>query len=316
MFLYQKEMDGVFYSGTKILNFEDHDIIFYSENSLTKQFYEKYPAKHFSSNEEKVFVRIRSEFFHSFADTFNIVLTHYKKNPDTLFILHLDRGPKMLIDNTFIPFIIKTFKKLNIKFEVIHVKPKNVYKIDNFFYYPLWPLTIELTKNTDDAFSEYYSDKLPYKKIYLSRKKVLDQIPLGRNLFGKVEEDKFLFKDDIRLKNEENIETYMKNIGFEIVYPEDFNSMEDQIKFMSEVRTIAAPTGAGLLNLIFMKPGAKVIEFTAPITINGEEGIHTSYHGISFAKFHKYISISSLRDTEQIINIIEQDFKLKEWIID
>jgi hypothetical protein len=315
MFLYKKEMDGVFYSGTKILNFEDHDIIFYSENSLTKELYNKYPAKHFSSNEEKVFVRFRPEFFHAFADTFNIVLTHHKKNPETLFILNLEKGPRMLFDNTFIPFILKTFKKLNIKFEAVYVQPKNAYKIDNFFYYPLYPLNIELIKNIDNVFAEYFSSEEPYKKVYLSRKKVVQtRVPI--RLFGNIEEEKFLFKDDIRMADENTIEKYMLSVGFEVVYPEDFESMEEQINFMSKVKTMAAPSGSGLLNISFMKPGTKVLEFTTPISLNGEQNTHNLYHGIAFAKSQKYMSISNFRDTDKIIDIIEQDSKLKEWILD
>ena len=90
--------------------------------------------------------------------------------------------------------------------------------------------------------------------------------------------------------------------------------MQEQIKYFSTVKTVVSVTGAGMLNLLFMPKGSKVIELVTPITINGTESIHQWYHSLSFAKKHRYTSIPGLRKAKDYIDFIESDQTLKGWI--
>lgn len=81
------------------------------------------------------------------------------------------------------------------------------------------------------------------RKIYISRSKSRRSIP-----------------------NEMLLEGYLKSIGYEIVYAEDFSFLE-QIKIFSQARTIIAPHGAGLTNAIWSE-GARIMEICSAWDLN------------------------------------------------
>lgn len=70
-----------------------------------------------------------------------------------------------------------------------------------------------------------------------------------------------------RLVNEEGIESYLKQRGFEIV---SFTGKDlaFQINTMASADYIVGPHGAGLTNVIFCKPGARILEFQSPNHFN------------------------------------------------
>jgi hypothetical protein len=121
----------------------------------------------------------------------------------------------------------------------------------------------------------------PFRKAFLSRRS-----------------DKVKNSDD-RIDDEEALEQYFSDLGFEIVYAEQFQTMKDQAKYFSEVSTLASLTGAGLTNMIFMKPGQTVIEVVSPLLLGDEGGFHKYemhhfYKSLSMAKNHTLICVSNL----------------------
>lgn len=48
--------------------------------------------------------------------------------------------------------------------------------------------------------------------------------------------------------------------GFEIIFPENF-TVEQQAEIFANARVVAAPHGAGLTNILFCRPGTRVIEY-------------------------------------------------------
>ncbi len=79
----------------------------------------------------------------------------------------------------------------------------------------------------------------PFKKIYVTRR----------------------LADQRRILNNDEVSAFLQDRGFEIVEAEKL-SVHEQIKLFSEVKTIVAPHGAGLTNMIFCdRPD--VIEFFA-----------------------------------------------------
>jgi hypothetical protein len=59
--------------------------------------------------------------------------------------------------------------------------------------------------------------------------------------------------------NEQDIEKLLRNKGFEIIYAEDLNWLE-QIQLYNSSEYIIAPHGAGLANIIWCKKGTKILE--------------------------------------------------------
>ena len=63
-----------------------------------------------------------------------------------------------------------------------------------------------------------------------------------------------------RIGNYEEVVEAFRKRGFSIVFPEDFTVAQQAVMF-SSAQVIAAPHGAGLANILFCRPGTKVIEY-------------------------------------------------------
>jgi len=62
-----------------------------------------------------------------------------------------------------------------------------------------------------------------------------------------------------RILNEDELIDVLKKYNFEIIYPEDIGIIE-QINLFHNAEIIISPMGAGLGNIVFAKPGTKVLE--------------------------------------------------------
>ena len=92
-----------------------------------------------------------------------------------------------------------------------------------------------------DLYFNYYDcskEQIPHKKIYISRAKALRR----------------------KIRNEHEVESVLKAYGFQILYFEDL-SFSQQIAICCSTEVIISQHGAGLTNMLFMKPGSKVMEF-------------------------------------------------------
>ena len=88
-------------------------------------------------------------------------------------------------------------------------------------------------------------EKSPTRKIYISRSKCPHR----------------------RLTNEKDLERALENNGFEIIFFEEI-SFAEQMKSIVEAKTIVAPHGAGLANIIAGSPGLSIIEIISPNWFN------------------------------------------------
>ncbi len=65
------------------------------------------------------------------------------------------------------------------------------------------------------------------------------------------------------VQNEAEVTAYLHQFGFEMVHLETL-TVQEQIALFAQADAIVAPHGAGLANLVFCKPGTKVIELFLP----------------------------------------------------
>ncbi len=114
--------------------------------------------------------------------------------------------------------------------------------VDRYQGRPVFDVDIVLSRKWITKVSELLkkdaqSDPEPWRKLFLTRRK-------GLRALGNLEE----------------IEQLVSAHGFEIV---DLNgmSLDAQIELFSQASLIVAPTGAALTNMLFCKPGTKVIIF-------------------------------------------------------
>jgi hypothetical protein len=113
------------------------------------------------------------------------------------------------------------------------------------------------------------------KKIFISRKQennksrqlreIWDSLSVNNERSFKIFKSKIgndfrikIIDRFISLSDEEDIEKFFVNNGYEIVSPGDY-SFEEQIKIFSSATHVAGLSGAGFINTIFCRPGTKVI---------------------------------------------------------
>jgi hypothetical protein len=74
-------------------------------------------------------------------------------------------------------------------------------------------------------------------------------------------------RSDRSFTNEADIEALMSERGFTVIYSEDLE-LEEEISLFEQVDVIIGPHGAGLCNLVWIKPGTRVIEIMSPKMIS------------------------------------------------
>jgi hypothetical protein len=95
-----------------------------------------------------------------------------------------------------------------------------------------------------------------YRKVAMERHGIRESEPTKR-LFVTRRDDRHW-----RATNEEEVESYLSTCGFETVSPVKMSFCE-QIEIFSQAAVIVG-TGAGMTNMVFCPPGAKVLQFQEP----------------------------------------------------
>jgi hypothetical protein len=137
----------------------------------------------------------------------------------------------------------------------------------------------------------------PNKKIYISRKNFLSQ--------------------DIRIDDEEVLENYFIEKGFQVVYPENISTFKEQFELFNSCSTLAGLSGSGITSLIFMQENQEIIEIVSELLVGStladdetrifEYGIHDHYREFSIMKNHKYSSVPNLEKVPALVKILLEE---------
>jgi hypothetical protein len=106
--------------------------------------------------------------------------------------------------------------------------------------------------------------ELADKKLYISRKNAKT-----RNFMFDDDNINEITTDD-RVFNEAAIEQVFEEMGFEIVYAEEFDKFKDQLAKMRLAKVVAGVTGAGLSNFMLTSsktPNRLLLEITSPVVL-------------------------------------------------
>lgn len=103
-----------------------------------------------------------------------------------------------------------------------------------------------------------------------------------------------------RLGNEKQVEEALAQIGFEIVYSEELEFVE-QIELFSSATTVVAPHGAGLANVIWCNQSSRLLE------IFPYDNLHSCYATLAASRGVYYRYIECMKDSESsgIVDIDE-----------
>jgi hypothetical protein len=237
-----------------------------------------------------------------------------KEFPDFIFIfdysmVHLERTAK-----TFVPFTKKILESLGIEcyFITSNLLPGVI--VNNFIQINNGEVNTKKEDIVDAttlyrALAKNKSDQKPFRKVYLTRKNITprnyDCIKEGLST-----------NIDYRMYEEHVLEEYFRGLGVEVVCPEDFKTMEDQINFFNEVSLIISVTSSGLTNSVFMQDGTTMLELVTSFPqqyeiedreeCEGTETLHHIYHAVAYLTNKQYMSIPNYtRQARDIIDIIE-----------
>jgi len=104
------------------------------------------------------------------------------------------------------------------------------------------------------------------RNTFLNKKILKDSAYFPKKIYLDREESHLLSNSNLTkhknyrlLVNEDEIKSYLQNIGFEIVKPQKLKFI-DQVKLFSNAECVVSLYGAGLSNIIFCKPNTNVIE--------------------------------------------------------
>jgi hypothetical protein len=136
---------------------------------------------------------------------------------------------------------------------------------------------IEISSSSFKKRTEHLFSKEHNKKIFISRKKVNDyrrgQYDNDSNFFYSV---RFISE-----KNEIALEDFFRKIGYEIVIAEDLSLIE-QIKLYSSATHVSGIISSGFCNIIFCKPGTKIIPINLDDTMRVWYDSFAEYFGLGY----------------------------------
>jgi hypothetical protein len=282
------------------------------------------------SDNKKIIIHLNQSFFHFIYEALGVILLFLTLYPNLEIIFIVEHYNKFV---DFVNFTLKAFDDYKIKYKLIRLNEEML--INNFFSYNNF-MTYKETKNNFNLdiiqdfrhvnfaeliynfFKPYLNYvKIPEKKVLVSRKKVPKGFePIDRKYFIKPK----YFSDKKRIDSEEELEKTFINLGYEIVYPEDFKSFEEQINYFHNVKKMVSLTGSGMTNCIFMKPQGTVIEINTALLIYSQNGyikdlVQDLGWCMSYFKEHIHISIPNTKKSSYYIDLyINENKKLKEML--
>ena len=272
-------------------------------------------------NEDTVaYFRIFHSLYHFYIDEMSLIFNLFKKDRNCLFLIETNANDfeSIHLGHAYLKDFFKILEDFKIKYKIIY--NKNNKKIAIFskstyirkFSDGRYKVLVEDLMKT---LSVYINNSLPTdKKVYLSRSMVNEKYNFLE--MNKVQDGMLpvKFKTDKRINDENLIEEFFKKYNFEIINPEKFNSLFDQLNYMNSVKLLVSATSAGLTNCIFMKKNQKVIELSTDIAIGGQEEVHSFFLELCFIMNHQYINIPHLRKASDIIKSFTNNKYLMELI--
>lgn len=254
----------------------------------------------FISEEKKMFLKVAPSHYHCIYDFLGTVFFLYEKDPEILFILDVGDGRLVPSAQTTIDFALQIIKENNIKHEIVNFAGKTNFNINNF-YIKTERWTDPGTPNKILKYAESHiknKDIIPFRKVYVSRR-IADEKKMKS--YGKNLSDKLTRSSYARIDDEKKLEDFFQKNGFEVVFPENFESFDDQLNYFYETKIAIGLTGGGLTNLMFMQNNGIVVELITTLITNRndrqakvlrlEEGQHHFYHSIAFQKNHEYVGV-------------------------
>lgn len=286
-----------------------------------------------SSDEQKIHMVLGGSLFHIVTDEISSLAYLHETYPDaTLVLVYLYTGERELVTKLKVMNYLQTILKIaGVKAEFVWIdrpgpQPFPLYvKAKNYFV-----VNKETSRGTVPTINQGREllalgldpSPMPFRKAYLSRKKVANGLTVHLSDENSFSPDSPNYTFAQRIDDSDRLEKYMIDKGFEIVYPEDFAGLKEQIEYMRTVRTLVSISGGGLINTLFMQPGQTVIELQTEIITRAatnrdknvpfkdlvfeyERRVHPHFQELSHIAGQYHFSVSNDMNVDTLIERIE-----------
>lgn len=197
-------------------------------------------------------------------------------------------GFKILLPESYKtkPYIISSLKALN--YDVHYYPSSKRVRVKELLSpshtAPTGNFNSELIANIRNKFLT--AQTTPSKNIYISREKAARR----------------------KVMNEQEVIKLLLEFNYEIHFFEDY-SFEQQVKIMSQTKSLISIHGAGLTNMMFMPEGAQVLELR-----NEGDGQNNCYFALAAALNHHYYYLTNNGDNKitQLANITVDINRLRD----
>lgn len=280
-----------------------------------------------TSNSPKLLLICVGSFYHFFLDDVGNFIEAVEQYPDHEIIIDITRVDDLMSQEdgsfTFFFEFLELLKFYNLKHKVVKLSDFDIVYIDNFYIVNYNFVSSLKAEKIYEFFSPYIKDpdEVPYRSVYVSRRRQDETLRKHRAF----DEETGFFYDGLRIDDEIALEKVFLDLGFEVVYPEDFSGFDEQVNFFNSVKTIVSLTSSGLTNGVFMQPGGTMVELVSPVIANpiapdGEQeslqkGIHNFYKDIAFLKNHTFLAIQNPNfKVSEVRDAIESNPKVREFL--
>lgn len=283
---------------------------------------------------KKIVTSICNSFYHSILDDITEIIYSIIKFPgyeliiDTSEIKHwLEVSEDDTSGKSFFNYFLSELTRNGVKYKLVNLKEYDIVYIDNFRpkYFPFD--TGRKSNLVYEFFSSGISNKgvFPHRKVFVSRalagKWEAHAPALSRSEDGMV--------DDTRIDDHARLEKIFIDMGFEIVYAENFKTFKEQLEYFQDVKVVAGLTGSGLTNAAFMQPGGVLVEVVSPLLVPigrpGEQKnledpwfvfqVHNFYKNLAFYQDHLYLAIQSPTfEAEKVEDLFNDKPHLKTFL--
>ena len=244
----------------------------------------------------------QSGVIHTITNTIPAILFLNASQPDSQFIVNIskiywnDKEREKL--SSFMRYVLD---KYNVNYSFVSNKDKMLL-INDFYYFGEFDLKLR----SDERFIKQIREsilqdvqKSHYEKVYISRLKSMR---------------------DIRINGEEDLEKYLEDLGFFIFYPEDYDTMFDQLSIFTNAKIILSATSSGIGNAILAAPGSLLIELVTPFMFPDKDNndlsmLHQLYSALAFTLGFSYIGIPNrTMNAIDIIDYFDTNPKIKSLL--
>jgi hypothetical protein len=237
---------------------------------------------------------VNSNWFHFFTESLAVLVWFKNMLPKNYPIVINEEIPSSIIQCLeFFGYIniIRLPADVEVKFEKLITFSKSTIIIDSIENLNDFQINSELILNLKNVISQSIkldnpSNNNPISYV-LTRKDKLRSLKLSKKSWRKI-----------------------RKMGFELVFIENY-SFVDQVKLISSADNLIVVGGAGLVNLIFAKPSAKIIYLTSDKLINYKlPKYFASIFGLEIEVITGRIQLSRFLQVENKYDIFHSDYYL------